>query len=203
LFRIQLDGSQIESLYVRHAEKDYPMNSHTRSAINALEALRIPELQAKYLEVLGTATRCPNRTFLVRKISEALAANDAEPPSAPVSDVIVEAAPSTKPPRGRFRGMTVEELQQKYVEVVGRPSGSENKAYLVWKIREAEKGHVPVGPIGGRRAQTAPIDTKVLPLRIEAQVLRQVDEAWRRRGIKSRMEFLRLAIAHYLEHLGA
>ncbi|MDP3238058.1 MAG: hypothetical protein Q8N26_35025 [Myxococcales bacterium] len=32
-------------------------------------------------------------------------------------------------PRGRFKELSVEELRAKYVEVVGRPSGSSAKGY--------------------------------------------------------------------------
>ena len=44
---------------------------------------------------------------------------------------------------------------------------------------------------------------KILPLRLEAEVVERMDEAWRTRGIKNRMEFFRGAIGHYLAHLGA
>ena len=42
--------------------------------------------------------------------------------------------------------MTIEELQAKYLEVVGRSTGSDDRRYLIWKIREAEKGRINVGP---------------------------------------------------------
>ena len=99
--------------------------------------------------------------------------------------------------------MSVEELRAKYVEVVGRPSGSSSKPYLVWKIREAEKGHVPVGPRASRRHEGEPTDMRILPLRLEAGVVDKMDEAWRERGIPNRMEFFRRALGHYLKHLGA
>src|SRR5512133_2285827 len=54
------------------------MTSKTQKAITALDSMRLPELQARYLEVTGTTTRCPNRTYLIRKISEALTSNDAK-----------------------------------------------------------------------------------------------------------------------------
>ena len=44
---------------------------------------------------------------------------------------------------------------------------------------------------------------KILPLRLEAEVVERMDEAWRARGIKNRMEFFRRALGHYLSHLGA
>lgn len=44
---------------------------------------------------------------------------------------------------------------------------------------------------------------KILPLRLEADVADKMDEAWRAKGIKNRMEFFRGAIGHYLAHLGA
>ena len=44
---------------------------------------------------------------------------------------------------------------------------------------------------------------KILPLRLEADVADKMDEAWRAKGIKNRMEFFRRALGHYLTHLGA
>ena len=51
----------------------------------------------------------------------------------------------TNPPED-MASMTVEELQTKYLEVVGRSTGSDDRRYLIWKIREAEKGRINVGP---------------------------------------------------------
>src|SRR5690606_38968897 len=48
-----------------------------------------------------------------------------------------------------------------------------------------------------------PLEVKILPLRLEADVADKMDEAWRAKGIKNRMEFFRGAIGHYLAHLGA
>lgn len=98
--------------------------------------------------------------------------------------------------------MTVSELQAMYEGVVGRPTGSENKGYLTWKIREAEKGRIPVGPRGARGGGE-PVEMKVLPLRLESRAIAQFDTAWKERGIKSRTEFFRQALAHYLAHVGA
>ena len=113
------------------------------------------------------------------------------------------AAEQAPRPRGRFSGMSVEELQAKYLEVVGRPTSSSNVAYMVWKIREAEKGRIPVGPRQSRRREGEPADMRILPLRMESRIVDTMDEAWRARGIKNRMEFFRQALGHYLTHLGA
>ena len=113
-------------------------------------------------------------------------------------------AESTPPrPRGRFASMTIEELQTKYLEVVGRSTGSDDRRYLIWKIREAEKGRINVGPRKTRARDGEPLEVKILPLRLEADVADKMDEAWRAKGIKNRMEFFRGAIGHYLAHLGA
>jgi hypothetical protein len=106
-------------------------------------------------------------------------------------------------PRGRFSSMTVEELRRKYIEVVQRETASSSRAYLVWKIREAEKGRIPVGPRRTHAREREPIEVKILPLRLEATTVGLMDEAWRTRGIKNRMDFLRRALGHYLTHLGA
>ena len=72
---------------------------------------------------------------------------------------------------------------------------------LIWKIREAEKGRIPVGPRPARTGE--PADVKILPLRLESAIVERMDDAWRSRGIKNRMEFFRRALGHYLTHLGA
>lgn len=151
---------------------------------HALEALRLPELQARYAEVVGETTRSPNRTHLIRRIEEALASRPARRP----------------PPRGE--ALTVEQLQARYLEVVGRPTGSVSKAYLQWKIGEATKGRVTVGPLPSRQHGVQACEVRVLPFRLEASVVDLVDDAWRRRGAANRTDFLRRALQHDLEHLG-
>ena len=34
-----------------------------------LDRLRLPELQQRFRDVIGEETRCPNRTFLIRRIT--------------------------------------------------------------------------------------------------------------------------------------
>jgi len=112
-----------------------------------------------------------------------------------------EVTAQTEPAGGKLTRLEVPELQARYLEVVGRPTGSTNKAYTVWKIREAQKGRIPLGP--RKSAQRDGVTFKVLPLRMEAAVVDKLDEAWRSRGIKNRMEFFRGALGHYLKQLGA
>jgi hypothetical protein len=215
--------------------------------VNELSALRLPELRERYREVLGVETRCPNRTFLVRSICNALRSEETEESETQADDAVMnddaaveDAAESAagdvddaarldgeaeedegaaeqdaphgdapsraripRQPRGRFASMTVEELQVKYREVVGRDTGSTDKRYLIWKVREAEKGRIPVGPRRVRERASEPADVKILPLRLEADVVEAMDEAWRSRGMRTRMQFLRRALGHYLMHLGA
>jgi len=198
------------------------MSNRNKRTRNELERLRLPELQARFREVVGETSRSPNRKFLTRRIEEALAARAAqeaapatrrrtvaerapEPASAAarVDEPTTESNASTPLPRGRFVSMSVEELQAKYLEAVGRATGSDDRRYLIWKIREAEKGRIPVGPRKTRERNGEPLDVKILPLRLEAEIVERMDEAWRSRGIKNRMEFFRRALGHYLTHLGA
>lgn len=182
-----------------------------------LAALGLPALWERFKEATGETTKSPNKKFLVRRIEEALAARAVDPAraeepqrptrtsaratSAPEPETTL--AESTPKPRGRFASMTIEELQTKYLEVVGRSTGSDDRRYLIWKIREAEKGRINVGPRKTRARDGEPLDVKILPLRLEADVADKMDEAWRAKGIKNRMEFFRGAIGHYLAHLGA
>ena len=198
------------------------MSNRTKRTKNELERLRLPELQARFREVVGETSRSPNRKFLTRRIEEALAARAVEEAvPAPRRRTAAQRAPepasaearadapttesnaSTPRQRGRFVSMSVEELQAKYLEVVGRATGSDDRRYLIWKIREAEKGRIPVGPRKTRERNGEPLDVKILPLRLEAEIVERMDEAWRSRGIKNRMEFFRRALGHYLTHLGA
>ncbi|MFI5298961.1 MAG: hypothetical protein ACHREM_12765 [Polyangiales bacterium] len=107
-------------------------------------------------------------------------------------------------PRGRFTSMTIEELQVLYRSVVGRDTGSSHRGYLVWKVREAEKGRIPIGPRDARpQAGEASSDARILPLRLDARHVEAIDSTWRAKGMKSRMDFLRRALGHYLAELGA
>lgn len=192
--------------------------TNTKTKKENLTALGLPALWERFKEATGESTKSPNKKFLVRRIEEALAARAAElaPVEAPPrprntsTRAAMAPEPETAPdesappkPRGRFASMTIEELQAKYLEVVGRSTGSDDQRYLIWKIREAEKGRIPVGPRKTRERNGEPVDVKILPLRLEADVVERMDEAWRTRGIKNRMEFFRRALGHYLSHLGA
>ncbi len=100
--------------------------------------------------------------------------------------------------------MTVEQLQALYLATVGRSSGSTDRRYLEWKIREAEKGRIPVGPREPRAAEhEASDDIRVLPLRLDGAAVDALDATWKSHGMKSRMDFFRRALGHYLAHLGA
>ena len=175
----------------------------TKKETAKLGKMKLNELQAKFAEVTGETTRSPNKVFLIRRINEALQAASAKaekvPEAAPETEVNAQTEPASTD--GKLTRLEVPELQARYLEVVGRPTGSTNKAYMVWKIREAQKGHIPVGP--RKNAHREGVTFKVLPLRMEAAVVDKLDEAWRSRGIKNRMEFFRGALSRYLKELGA
>lgn len=166
------------------------MNATTRRTLESLTGLRLPELQARFAEIVGEPTRSPNKTFLLRRIGEALEARQqqtiAEPPTP--ATTTTGASPNVK-----LTKLSVAELQAMYREVVGRETRSSDSAYLVWKLRQAQKGRIRVGPIE-RRAPGEATDVKVLPLRMTAAEVEALDEAWRRLGFKSRTAMLKKAI---------
>ena len=193
----------------------------TKKEITHLAEMKLNELQAKYAEVTGKETRSHNKTFLLRKITEALqsavgdtveknvspGANTAtEIPvatqpiaaTAAVAEHIVESAPENV--AEKLTKLTVPELQARYLEVVGRSTGSSNSAYLIWKIREARKGRIPIGP--HKSARNGDVTFKILPLRMEAAVVEKLDEAWKRHGLHSRMELFRKSLHDYLAGVG-
>lgn len=69
-------------------------------------------------------------------------------------------------------------------------------------MRQAQKGRIPVGPRGNRRANGEAVDFKVLPLRMEADLVAQLDEARERLGLNSRMELFRRALHAFLGEQG-
>ena len=182
------------------------MNKEIRKQVKALEKLRLPELRARYAEVLGEETRAPNRTYLIRRITEALEARVAAAPveAAQQTEETAAASPETgDATETKLSKLPIAELQARYLEVVKRPTSSVHRRYLIWKIREAQKGRIPVGPRGNsRRADGEALDFKVLPLRMEAELVTQLDEARERLGLKSRMELFRRSLHAFLLEAG-
>lgn len=176
------------------------MNKKIQKELDKMSELRLPELQASFAEIVGEPTRSPNKKFLLRRIGEVLEAR-AEEAEAKAEESVSEKAASPRR-RGRFADMTIEELQAMYLDVVGRPTGSDSRPYLQWKIREAEKGRIPVGPRRGRERDGEPAEIKVLPLRMAAEAVEALDGVWRRHGLKSRTELFRHALDQYLTSLG-
>lgn len=199
----------------------------TTTEIDRLEEMKVPELQAKFAEVVGESTRSPNKTYLVRRIREAIAAaaqtSDAEVPGTDgqvghegeagttevqVSDPLAEALAGATDPAGsetpaqtvKLAKFDVPALQALYREVIGRDTASESRNYLVWKIREGQKGRVPLGPRArGRRAGEK---VMVLPLRMGSSLVDRLDEVWPRLGLHSRMDLFRSALRAYFESIG-
>ena len=210
------------------------MTETIQTQLDHLRALRLPDLQARFAELVGEETRCPNKAFLLRRIGEALEARaaratptedvtaEAATPihDAPALDVVTADAPladaaldsddphtddegeGTEPDGARLQDLDVEQLRARYLDVVGRGTGSHDKRYLIWKIRQAQQGKVPVGPVGRRQPGEPPVEHKVLPLRMPAETVEALDDVWRRRGLKSRMDLFRHALDQYLTGLG-
>lgn len=203
------------------------MTETIQTQLDHLRALRLPDLQARFAELVGEETRCPNKAFLLRRIGEALEARAAR--ATPAEDASVEVttptddAPAreevdddtpptdartddegegTEPDGARLQDLDVEQLRARYLDVVGRGTGSHDKRYLIWKIRQAQQGKVPVGPVGRRQPGEPPVEHKVLPLRMPAETVEALDDVWRRRGLKSRMDLFRHALDQYLTGLG-
>ena len=184
------------------------MSKTTKKAIEKLSTMKVNELQAKFAEVTGETTRSPNKTFLIRRITDALQAAEAGAKTAKAkapeaeAEVEVETTAQTEaaPAREKLTKLDVPTLQARYLEVVGRSTGSDNKAYLIWKIREAQKGRIPVGP--RKSAHREGVTFKVLPLRMESDLVDKLDEAWKRQGLHSRMDLFRKSLQAFLQNAG-
>jgi hypothetical protein len=177
------------------------MNNTIRGAIARLAKLRLPELQARYAEVVGETTRCPNKRWLIRKISEAIAqaAEAATTASTPTPKGGAAESDSDRVP---VRELSVAELQARHLEVIGRPTGSSHVGYLRWRLRQAERGRIRVGPARRSHREGDATDFKVLPFRVDATVVTSLDQARERLGLGSRVELLRRALHDYLYEAG-
>ena len=217
------------------------MTDNVQSRLAALSELRLPELQARFAEIVGEETRCPNRTFLLRRIAETLGAEAPETgavsepdapteacdatPSSPTeaaheaidavapSEADTEAAtaveaseaetvPTTGATDALANDLEIDDLRARYLAVVGRPTGSRDKRDLHWKNRPASQSKVLVGPVGRCSPGEPAVEHKVLSLRMPAETVEALDDVWRRRGLKSRMELFRHALEQYLSGLG-
>jgi hypothetical protein len=164
--------------------------SKVKTSEESLKALRLPELQAKYAAIVGEPTRTPNKAWLVRKI---LGAAKTRATAAKKQTAAPKTSTSTKT-------MSVEELRARHQEIIGRPTGSTDVAYLRWRLRQAERGLIRVG--SEPRVAHGDGDILVLPLRMAAPVVERIDEARRRLGLVSRAELFRLALHRYFVESG-
>lgn len=182
------------------------MNDAIRLEISGLADLTLPELKAKYAMVIGEQTRCPNKTWLIRRITEALESGErSDSGSAPAHTAEESGASGSSDPAceagsGDSSGL-VAQLQERYLAVIGRPTGSSHVGYLRWKLRQAERGLVTTGPRRRRSPDEGPA-IKVLPLRMAASVVRGIDDARERLGLPNRAELIRRALRHYLVSVG-
>lgn len=101
--------------------------------------------------------------------------------------------------RRRWKDLTLGELRALYVEKVGRPTDSNDRGYLTWKIRAAEKGDIPVGP-SRRKLFEGP--TTPVTVTLGDTFLEKLDEAGRSDGFKSRLGYVRDLMAKGLEARG-
>lgn len=156
----------------------------------SLNALRLPELQAKYVEIVGEPTRVSNKGWLIRKILEAPKARATTAEKNPASSKMSTSRKET----------SIAALQARHQELIGRPTGSTDVAYLRWRLRQAECGLIRVG--SEPRAAHGADDILVLPLRMPAPIVEQMDEARRRLGLRSRAELFRRALHGYFVESG-
>lgn len=191
------------------------MNKKIKKQIEKMEGMKLPELQARYAEVVGEETKAPNKKYLIKRIVEALEQSDfpddeqaekeieAEAVEDPIQpDELLDTDDDPPEEENRLTKLDVDTLRDRYNEIVGRATGSTDKRYLIWKIRQAEKGKIPVGPIPGRRGDGAEHDYKILPVRMESDLVKKLDEAWQRQGLKNRMELFRRSLQTYLASVG-
>ena len=119
-------------------------------------------------------------------------------PEAPAGTPVEDAGATAEPVEKAKRVVrSIEELQALFLQVVGRATTSTHRGYLLWKVSEARKGRVPVGPIA-RRAARPKEEMQVLPLGMARETVAKLDAAVKASGFKNRMGFIRAALVAML-----
>lgn len=166
-----------------------------------MRPLRLQAIQAKHAELFGRPSRSKDRAGLIGKIAAELARRESTSGVAPTDGVTGSAGARRRGRRGRFTDMSVEQLQRLYVETVGRPTTSTDRRYLEWKLREAAKGRITVGPIA-RNGISEGGEMMTLPWRIPRALVEAMDEGWRTLHFKNRSAFLAAAVGSLFESKG-
>ena len=91
------------------------MSRDNKKRMRITEELRLPELQARFHDIVGEATRSPNKKFLLRRIAEALEAQEQE--AVETASAVDETEPTTSEPttangEPKLTKLSVEELQR-------------------------------------------------------------------------------------------
>jgi hypothetical protein len=113
---------------------------------------------------------------------------------------VIETTTTEETPKSK-RNMTIEELQAEYLRVTGRETDSTDRRYILWKLNEAAKGKIRIGPVEKRPARNKD-DIQAIPISLLRETTRLLDAAIKVTGIKSRSAFIRSAMIEKLRMVG-
>lgn len=166
---------------------------------NKKKLIEAIEQHSRYEQRVKDAAKAPKARARGRRASAVVAGQQAD--SVQTADGTgSDAAPAPAKVRGKWALMSNEELRRMYEEKIGRPTGSDDRGYLIWKLREAEKGRIAIGPVKRRAMTEEP--TIPITLRLPTSLAEQADAAWRRRNYRSRVHLIELSIGLGLKKLG-
>jgi hypothetical protein len=136
------------------------MTSTTRRTLESLSKLRLPELQARFAEIVGEPTRSPNKTFLVRRIGEVLEAREQQTNAEPTTPTTTMTGPAAKV---KLTKLSVAELQAMYhlglgvpgMEAEAGPEGPHpRRADRASRARRRRRREGPAAPHDRRRGRS-------------------------------------------------
>jgi hypothetical protein len=188
-------------------------------ATKRLENMSVAELRTRHKQVTGRSTKESNKKKLIEAIEQharlerrvEIARTAGQKKRGPSRTVAESAAAGSDAPngdgatvepkkRGKWSTMTTDELRCLYEQKIGRPTSSDDRGYLIWKIREAEKGHIKTGPV--QRPKLSDEPTTPITLRLPTSLTEKMDVVWRRLGHRSRLHLIELSIGHGLKKIG-
>lgn len=118
----------------------------------------------------------------------------------------------TKKEIAKLSNMKLGELQTKFAEVIGEKTRCPNKKSLIRRITEALMSRDPETKRGMNKTQRRILEKyvgikqtserQVLPIRMNARVVQQLDKARKRLGLKSRTQLFQESLCLYLANAG-
>ena len=109
---------------------------------------------------------------------------------------------TSMPDAAELEALRLPDLQALFRRIVGEETRCPNRRFLMRRILEEGGTPRPSRKRGAPKIAKDATAMMVLPVRMDAELVARLDEAWRRRGLRSRMDLFRRALRAFLLSIG-